>query len=295
VDIYLDTNIWNELLLQDVTPSALVSALEQRSARVVLSDEAIYELARTFNSQRGNGHDKAKELFTYLRGYVDLSIPILKENMTLVAAEMQALQWQMREIYPYINASDYEIVRTMVAHLSQGLITAEEQARTDTRIAIRERDRTGIAAHVSRNPALRTALAGVSEQHLSDWLDREMNSRASLDYLADQIDTYFQEQGVPHEEVAEYALALRGAAANRVARAMTRWNLYLNWRVANRLSLSRDVLPDSTHIINSNYCDVYATKESGQASYARLLLTPATEVRIYDGQSPVDAWLVSLS
>jgi hypothetical protein len=33
-DIYLDTNLWNELLLQRVTPSTLVLALERRSARV---------------------------------------------------------------------------------------------------------------------------------------------------------------------------------------------------------------------------------------------------------------------
>jgi hypothetical protein len=293
VDIYLDTVLWNELLQQRVAPASLVAVLERRSARIVLSDEAIYELARTFGSQRANGREKAKELFEYLSGYIDVSIPIVKDFMTLVAAEMNALQLQMREIYPFINASDYEIVKALVARLSEGSLSPEAQARIDERAALRARDRIGISSFLNENSDIREALRGISERHLPDWLDREANSVASLNYLADQIHSYFFEH--PRHEVMEYVLALRGAVANRVARAVIRRNLYLNWRGAHRPSVAKDIFPDSTHIVSSNYCDVYATKEGGQLGYARLLLTPSTVVCIYDGQSPVDEWLVSLT
>jgi hypothetical protein len=45
------------------------------------------------------------------------------------------------------------------------------------------------------------------------------------------------------------------------------------------------------HVLNATYCDVYATKESGQREYAGLLLTPRTRVAIYDGRDSLDTWL----
>jgi hypothetical protein len=76
---------------------------------------------------------------------------------------------------------------------------------------------------------------------------------------------------------------------------MIRRNIYINWRCAQRDSIPKDVFPDSAHIVSANYCDVYATKESGQAEYASLLLTPFTSVRIYDPRTPIDKWLLSLN
>jgi hypothetical protein len=49
------------------------------------------------------------------------------------------------------------------------------------------------------------------------------------------------------------------------------------------------------HVLNATYCEVYATAESGQTEYARLLLTDKTKIAIYeDGQESLEEWLVAL-
>jgi hypothetical protein len=49
------------------------------------------------------------------------------------------------------------------------------------------------------------------------------------------------------------------------------------------------------HVLNATYCDVYATKESGQADYAKLLLTRNTRLAVYSGSDLLDAWLAALA
>ena len=153
MDVYLDTNLWNALFNQSVRVDVLLDSLDKRDIRLVLSDESLYELAKTFlrKDNRGTGH--AAALFNYLQSFVARSIPIAKKNMDAVAAEMQSLQWMARDIFPFINASDYEIVRTMVEHLATGQPNGEEFERINRRIAMRDFDRRGISHFFAADPS----------------------------------------------------------------------------------------------------------------------------------------------
>ena len=55
MNVYLDTNLWNELLDRDIGPQSLHAALCQQGKRLALGDHTMYELAQTFavNHQRG--------------------------------------------------------------------------------------------------------------------------------------------------------------------------------------------------------------------------------------------------
>ena len=127
--VYLDTNLWNALFNQSVHVDALLDSLEKRDIRLVLSDESLYELAKTFLRRDDTGKEHAAALFIYLQAFVARSIPIAKEKMDAVSAEMQSLQWMAREVFPFINASDYEIVRATVEHLANGEPSGEELER----------------------------------------------------------------------------------------------------------------------------------------------------------------------
>jgi hypothetical protein len=293
MDIYLDTNLWNELFKQGVHPGSLLPSLKGEGKRLVLSDETVYELAKTFAKKGQSGLEKGIGLFTYLKEFITQSVPITKDNMAMVAAEMQALQWLMKEIFPFINPSDYEIVRTLVDHLSIGEIGDRELEHIDKRLAIRGFDRQRVIRFLEDNPDVRRDLLAVSRELFPPWLKREADTPNCIDYLAGQIHSYFPER--PGEEASEYAFALQTATANRVSKGMIRRNIYINWRCAHRGSIPKDLFPDSSHVVNANFCDVYATKESGQAEYAWLLLTPSTCVRIYDAQKPIGEWLLSLT
>ena len=96
-------------------------------------------------------------------------------------------------------------------------------------------------------------------------------------------------------DAVECALGLLDSPDCRVARALVRADLYYNWRCANRGSNPKDLFDDMHHVLNAIYCDVYATKESGHAEYAGLLLTTNTRVAIYDGRTPVGEWIEALA
>jgi hypothetical protein len=293
MDVYLDTNLWNALFNQHVPVDVLLDSLEKRGIRLVLSDESLYELAKTFLSKEDAGKRHATELFSYLQRFIARSIPIAKENMDTVAAEMQSLQWMVKEVFPFINARDYEIVRTMVEHLSIDQLTREEVERINCRIALRDFDRRGVSDFFVANPSLLRAYQAITAEHFPGWVAQEARTIRGTQYLASQIQQYFPNESA--SAVAEYALYLQTATANRISMGMIRRNIYINWRCAHRGSVRKDLFADSTHIVNANYCDVYGTAERGQVDYASHLLTPATRVNIYDPKTAsIDEWLLSL-
>lgn len=294
MDVYLDTNLWNALFNQRVHVDALLDSLGKRDVRLVLSDESLYELAKTFLRENSTGKHHATELFIYLKGFIARSIPIAKENMDAVAAEMQSLQWMAREVFPFINASDYETVRAMVEHLATGQPSGEEVERINRRIAIRDSDRSGISCFFEANPSLKRAYQTITADQFSGWIAQEARTIRATQYIASQIQQYFPDQ--PASEIAEYAQFLQAATANRISLGLIRRNIYINWRCAHRGSVPRDLFADSTHIVNANYCDVYGTGERGQAEYASHLLTASTRVCVYDSTTaPIDNWLHSLN
>jgi hypothetical protein len=294
MDVYLDTNLWNALFHQRVRVDVLLDSLGKRDIRLVLSDESLYELAKTFLRSDGTGKEHAAALFNYLQEFIARSIPIAKENMDAVAAEMQSLQWKVREVFPFINASDYEIVRTMVEHLATGQPSGEEVERVNRRIALRDFDRRGIRDFFAANPSSKRAFQAITAEQFSGWVAREARTIRATQYIASQIQQYFPDQ--PASEIAEYAHFLQTAPANRISLGMIRRNIYINWRCAHRGSVPKDLFADSTHIVNANYCDVYGTGEKGQAEYASHLLAPSTRVCIYDNKAaPIDEWLHSLN
>jgi hypothetical protein len=83
------------------------------------------------------------------------------------------------------------------------------------------------------------------------------------------------------------------AQSKRFAKGVVRSDLYYNWRCANRGSEPKDLIDDMYHVLNAVYCDVYATREEGQAEYAPLTLSPKTKVAIYAG-GRIDQWIESL-
>lgn len=85
--IYLDTNLWNRLLDQGADPTSLLSRLERSGASLALSGQTVYELARTFHTSPERG----KELFGYVKIYVDAGIVGAYDNMMLLKAEVDML------------------------------------------------------------------------------------------------------------------------------------------------------------------------------------------------------------
>ena len=161
------------------------------------------------------------------------------------------------------------------------------------RIASNESGRKGIAYYIENAPQLKLALQRVSEGQLSAWLRWVRTTRDGVKYLAWQMKQYFDDK--PYDDICVYAQELQRSQANRIAMSVITRNFYFNWRYVHNKSIRTDLFSDTNHVINANYCDVYATKEPKQAKYAAYLLTGATRICTYDpGQTSIRQWLLSL-
>jgi hypothetical protein len=227
-------------------------------------------------------------LFTYVNQYLSERIPLARVNMELLAAEMWALQQGSSVPEILLNHDDYETTRVEIEKLARGEISKRIREHIDTRITSAAAIRSGQIAFLNDSPDVKQQLTDVSPEQLPQWLDRELRTQAAGEHLAAQIKEYFPEATT--QETREWANALLSSPTGRVSKA-----IYYNWRCAHRESVGRDVFFDSNHILNANYADVYATKESKQAEYAGLLLTPATRMAVYDGTHEVERWLTALA
>jgi predicted nucleic acid-binding protein len=81
MDIYLDTNIWNELFKQGVHPGSLLSSFAGKRISLVLSDETAYELAKIFAKKGHRCLQGGIGLFTYLKEFITRSVPITGYKM----------------------------------------------------------------------------------------------------------------------------------------------------------------------------------------------------------------------
>jgi hypothetical protein len=88
--IYLDTNIWNALCDQNVDPKSMVTALAAKSSAIVFGSHNVFELAKTFMPVTEEATARGATLFAYVAKFLDLGIPIIRENMETLQLEAQA-------------------------------------------------------------------------------------------------------------------------------------------------------------------------------------------------------------
>ena len=286
--IYLDTNLWNRLLDQNADPSALLSGLEKSCSSLALSGQTVYELARTFQS----APDRGKELFRYMKVYVDAGIVGAYDNKDLLRAEVKALYDDADSVVAYYCQADYDALKTEVRSLSEGIVDQRAQTFVSERMAFTKETRKGQKSLMEKRPDMRARLLAIPENRLTAWLDQEVSSDGGAIILKSHLMHIFDSTN----EDAAYstALGLLQHPASRMAKAVVRFDLYSAWRCAHRGSNPRDLLDDMYHVLNAAYCDVYATADAGQMKYAPLLLNRWTRPENYDGTTPLADWLLTV-
>jgi hypothetical protein len=292
IDLYLDTDLWNALHYSGVDPDAMVRRLAAENAYLAPGTHSFYEMAKSFASEKNDTRKCGKELFSQFRRYFQLETHPVKDNAELLAREMWALKLGKSAPEVRIDQNDRATIIRQADRLAKGEVCDLDrtmiQEQKDSASATRDRQK----AFLDKRPDIAGALRSVNIDQLPSWLESAATGRDGVQILTHQIRGRFPE--VPLNEVAEYALALVALPSMRYSRAVVRGSLYYNWRCANRDSVPKDVIDDIYHILNSVYCDIYATGEAKQAEYAHLLRAPNTRVATYDRSIPVDEWLESL-
>jgi hypothetical protein len=176
-----------------------------------------------------------------------------------------------------------------VNKLANGIVEGRVEEFIAKRTHHAKSTRAAQVDHLADRQALKEKLQRVPKSELSQWLMSETMTRSGGEILCSHLERMFGPG-----PTNDFALALLRSPVGRAARALVRADLYYNWRCAHRNSNPPDLMDDMLHVLQAVYCDVYATADKKQSEYASLLLGPQTRVAIYDGQTPIDRWLLGL-
>jgi hypothetical protein len=288
VTIYLDTNLWN-VLCDTTDPQVVLSSLNANCGSLVLGSHTVFELAKTFLHPTDERVKRGKDLFSYLKHFVDHGVLCTKDNSELLAAEMWAIQLRKKSTEVFLDPAGFSKVKTEVDLLASGVLSDVARSFLRDRSAFSSSSRTNQGIHLAVRTDVREAVKRISVERLPNWLRTESLGIAGQKVLVQRLVNQFP--GYPLAEYDEWATALQMCPGSRMARALIRADLYYNWRCAHRGSNPKDLIDDMFHVLNSIYCDVYATAERKQTEYLGLLLASDTRVAIFDGSIPIDAWL----
>jgi len=289
--IYLDTNLWNRLLEQNIDPTRLLEELKLNNANLAISGHTVYELAKTFR----RSPDKAKKLFHYVRKYVDAGIIFARDNMEQLHGEVEALMKGASTVVAFYapDGVEYNKLQEEVAKLSEGIVDEQALQFMTNRQQFAQGTRAAQKTHLDGKPETTDQLKSVPDAQFPAWLGNEVVSESGIGLLVGHLLRMYSD--IPLGTAKQVAQPLLQIPPSRISKGLVRADLYYNWRCASRGSNPSDLLDDIYHVLNASYCDIYATAEVGQDNYASLLLDPWTKVAIYDSKTAVDEWLLALA
>jgi hypothetical protein len=198
---------------------------------------------------------------------------------------------QNRNFSPFLSSENYQRMASEVQKLSVGNFDARADGLVAQRWMEAQETRQAVIKHVDSRPLLRERLKVITEKRLPEWINREARHSGRKILSEHLVRVGFS---VPQKELTRTAKKLLSVRRYRIAHAIVRADLYLNWRTVVRGSIPKDVPDDLFHVVNASYSDVYATKEIAQGRYAPVVLLD-TRVEVYKGKIPIHEWLVTLA
>jgi hypothetical protein len=121
--IYPDTIIWNLLCDQNVDPVTFLQQLNAKGYTLALSFHTVYELGRNFETDNPSRIVRGKQLFSYVKQYLDLGIPCTKELWELIVAEAYAMESDLPAIDPMATPEQCDATKHEVGLLANGRVS----------------------------------------------------------------------------------------------------------------------------------------------------------------------------
>jgi hypothetical protein len=244
----------------------------------------MYELAKAFRAKRPDSREKAIPLFSYLEEFVKFHILCVKQVPDLLREEIKAADGRFTVVECFYRDENFERVSHEIKQLAAG--------RVDPRFDLLFKLRTGQVSEFRAQAPARSAkwskfIGDKREVALDEFMQFGLRERAD-GCLRIHISKFCTE--FSSKDVKRLARKILAARRFRLAQALVRADLYLDWLCFRGRAIARDTLDDCYHIENAAYCDVYATDESSQDLYANEILS-LTKVSVHDRKSPLLEWL----
>jgi hypothetical protein len=267
--IYSDTSIWNRLCDQNADPRSLSSALANNGLVPVLGFNVLYEMAKSFCTGTEQGTRRGRELFAYMRSYLALRVPIIKETGALLIEEACDVTGTARMESCFRSDAEYRTAIQEINKLCEGMAFEAEVAKSiENRKILARVSRSRMREHLETHPKEKAMLDRIQDDaHLSHFIKTQGVGRHGQLLLLGHLSAEFRQNS--RDDLACVAALLLQSSRYRVSHVMVRTGLYLNWRCAQRGSIRSDLPDDTFHIVNAAYSDVFVTTEDDQADIAR--------------------------
>ena len=275
--LYADTSIWNRLCDQDADPKAMCSALALQDVGIVVGFNVLYEMAKPFFIGTEEATARGQKLLNYMKHYLSLRVPIVKENWALLVEEALDVTGTAPMESFFRNSSQYEMAIQEIDKLLRREIAPEVAEFFAGRKSLVRTSRDALKDQLAARPGVKTALGSASEEAIANLLRTDIIVGRTM--LLGHLRREFPEH--PPESLAIVARLLLQSPKYRASRALTRSDLYLAWRCATRGSLRADLPDDTFHVVSASYCDIFVTTEADQADIA-LHAVEGIEARVFN-------------
>ena len=161
--IYPDTIIWNLLCDHNVAPRKLLDSLRAKGFTLIVSFHTVYELARNFERDDAAGNARGRQLFSYLKQYLDLDIPSTKQLWELIMAEDEAFRKNLSAIDPLATSQESAIEKREVEKLTDGIVEGPVKMFLEKRRQFARDTKAQQAARIVESKKLREYLGAISE------------------------------------------------------------------------------------------------------------------------------------
>ncbi len=286
---YSDTSIWNCLYDQGVDPGLALSVLEARGVRPVLGYNVLYEVAKCFSSGESDKVLRGQNLCKYLKSFMDQRISLAMENWALLIQEaFDVVGTPIDRLRRY--AENYSIAYGAIEKLSEGNFEERAASFISNRKATNRQSRKAMRDRLNAKSNTKAALLATDEDALPQFMDEHCVAASGWQALQSHLRSLFPDD--PESELALAAWKLLHSTRYRVARSITRIDIYLCWRCVHRGSIRGDVPDDAFHVTAAAYCQDFLTTDRDQAEIATRAID-GIRARIYTGDEPILQWLAA--
>jgi hypothetical protein len=288
--IFIDNNIWDQLCDQRVEPKAFMDVLAAKGYTLVISFHSVYEFGRLFATDDATLQARGRRLCAYVKRFLDLGMPCMKEFWELIVAEAYAFEKGLSSIDPMATPEQSAQTNIAVTELATGIINDRVRPFLEQRLQFAKDTRDQQKEHLAARNQLTGNLKVIAEMDLADWMRKETITPEGANTLYKKFIKRLGPGPTP-----ENVLNLLKLPMAEAARASVRADLYYNWHCAQYGGLRLDLTDDLLHLVQAVYCNLYLSEDKSQARYGPRILTPRTHIEIYpDRKIPIEQWIVSV-
>jgi hypothetical protein len=288
--IYLDTVLWNRLYDDKISPSKLIADLRGRQSFIAVSVFVFHELLKTFSNPANS--ERGQQLMAFFFEFVNQATYVVKDNFLMIPAEVRSMS-SGAPVEPFHMSNEFAGFKKVVNRLASGGFVQQDREHLRFQKQWAEGCREASANISKQFPHTIKRFKEISGEGLAEFLHKESMTLDAVAFLIPAVRNAY-DQFSP-EQIDKTARKLLTIPAKRFARGCASAGLYNQWRFVNFGSVPKDIPEDITHILDSVYCDVYATSEAKQAEYAHMLVTTNTKIKLFQNECPIDEWIVNLT